>query len=595
MKSLNVLSQGRESKPAIAVRTCTYHRMEEDLNTDDSDGASYALYNGEELTNDTADASSSNSTFDHREKQKTSVEDSAQADHLSSAIYRMRNRLVFLRNFTQATGLNQAYNYNRTFLQKTPDICSFDIFETELYSTEKEQLMPNPWSYFLGEVETGLDNYHELGGINSPPSQVETSNDPVLVKASQIWDLFRPIIEKSSDRSISMFDVINFFSPENLSRYLPLFWDRWYPHCPIIHRPTFDIMTCPPLLLLSMALIGSLTSSDELGHQHVKLFLDMAEDLIFSHSIFSDSFVSNGEGFHSSEISILQATYFISVMQKWEGTRTSKLRIQRSRFTTFVAAIRAIGLSRATHGGVAITPDFGTDSWQEYIRKEEMIRTFTYAFLLDSAFVIFHNSVPRMVLQEMAVDLTCPEELFQASSVVEFISEAMSHPKMCETTPLLMTCIRHLCAETPDLEIIRYLNSASTLNMFTIATAIHGLIFHQKMSFTPMPLATGPLSIALSRWEIAWKSILERLAHSPTSTQLWTKGGFTQHADEFACLARIHLERANISSEKWNKLMQNLPKPLSQSTNDGIATFDQTNMDHVANLILAVELLNLNA
>lgn len=97
-------------------------------------------------------------------------------------------------------------------------------------------------------------------------------------------------------------------------------------------------------------------------------------------------------------------------------------------------------------------------------------RTFTYAFLLDSAFVIFHNSVPRMVLQEMAVDLTCPEELFQASSVVEFISAAKSNPKMSKPTPLLTTCIRHLCNENPDLEIIRYLNSASTLNMFTIAT-----------------------------------------------------------------------------------------------------------------------------
>ncbi|KAL1860967.1 hypothetical protein Plec18167_003750 [Paecilomyces lecythidis] len=442
--------------------------MEEDLNTDDSDGPPDAFGNREQLTNDTVDASSN--PFSEQRKQQTLAGDSTQVDNLNNAIYQMRNRLEFLRNFTQATGLNQAYNYKRPFLQMSPIGSGLDIYDAALYSTEKEHLMPNPWSYFLGEVETGLDNYHEIGGINSPPSQAETSNDPVLVKASQIWDLFRPAIEKSPDESLSMFNVINFFSPENLARYLPLFWDRWYPHCPIIHRPTFDITACPPLLLFSMALIGSFMSSDELDHQHAKVFLDMAEELIFSHPIFSDSFASSGEGFHSSDISILQATYFISVMQKWEGNRTSKLRIQRSRFTTFVAAIRAIGLSRGTHGGVTVASDFGLDRWREYIQKEEMIRTFTYAFLLDSAFVIFHNSVPRMVLQEMVVDLTCPEELFQASSVVEFISAAKSNPKMSKPTPLLTTCIRNLCKETPDLEIIRYLSSASTLNMFTIAT-----------------------------------------------------------------------------------------------------------------------------
>lgn len=98
-----------------------------------------------------------------------------------------------------------------------------------------------------------------------------------------------------------------------------------------------------------------------------------------------------------------------------------------------------------------------------------MDRTFNYVFLLDSAFVIFHNSVPRMVLQEMQLDLSCSEAWFQAPSHAEFVSAVHSEPGLYPSTISLVDAVRLLCADNPD-QAAEFLGGASKLNLFTIAT-----------------------------------------------------------------------------------------------------------------------------
>ena len=69
----------------------------------------------------------------------------------------------------------------------------------------------------------------------------------------------------------------------------------------------------------------------------------------------------------------------------------------------------------------------------------------------------------------MTIDLTCPEDMFQASSPEEFMISMKSHPP--QPAPVLLTdCVRNLCAESPNPAIITYLHNQSDLNLFTIAT-----------------------------------------------------------------------------------------------------------------------------
>lgn len=74
-----------------------------------------------------------------------------------------------------------------------------------------------------------------------------------------------------------------------------------------------------------------------------------------------------------------------------------------------------------------------------------------------------------MVLQEMTIDLTCPEAVFQASTPDEFIVAIKSHPARL-TPPLLTDCIRTLCADHPDPAILAHIHGESALNLFTFAT-----------------------------------------------------------------------------------------------------------------------------
>ncbi|KAL3430105.1 hypothetical protein BDV09DRAFT_202413 [Aspergillus tetrazonus] len=318
-------------------------------------------------------------------------------------------RFGFLANFTRANGLS-------SLPVKLKGGADGDGLQGATAS--------NPFDCYLDEFESCLW------------SDSDTARDPIkevllAEKARQTWDSLQRILDSPTARQsrVTASEWFEFFSPANATRYL-------------LHKATFDLNTCSHILLVTMCLIGACMSSQETDHQMAKRFLDVMEDLIFSNPLFLESptLGSRNENLLQTRenIQILQATCFICLLQKWEGSAQAKLRMQRHRFTAF------------------------------YTFKAEMIRTFNHVFLLDSAFVIFHNSVPRMVLQEMTIDLTCPEDVFQAVSPAEFTRVLKLHPAC--TVPLLTDCVRNLCAETPDPNVIAHLGHAGALNLFTIAT-----------------------------------------------------------------------------------------------------------------------------
>ncbi|CBF81921.1 hypothetical protein AN5431.2 [Aspergillus nidulans FGSC A4] len=376
-------------------------------------------------------------------------------------------RFGFLANFTRANGLNEAYSYRSQ--PETINLSSLPVKEKGGADGDGLQgaTASDPFDCYINEVESCLW------------SDTDTAQDPIeelllAEKARQTWDSLQRILDSPTAQQsrVTASEWFEFFSPANATRYLRFFWTRWYHHCPIVHKATFDINTCSHILLVAMCLIGACMSSQEIDHQMAKGFLDVMEDLIFSNPLFLESprLGSSNENLLQTRenIQILQATCFMCLLQKWEGSSQAKLRMQRHRFTAFVATTRAMGLSQARHPRIDLSSTVTFEAWNEYTLKAEMIRTFNHVFLLDSAFVIFHNSVPRMVLQEMTIDLTCPEDVFQAVSPAEFTRVLKLHPAC--TVPLLTDCVRNLCAETPDPDVIAHLGHAGALNLFTIAT-----------------------------------------------------------------------------------------------------------------------------
>lgn len=91
-------------------------------------------------------------------------------------------------------------------------------------------------------------------------SFVEYLDDPLFAQTKAIWDSFRVSRIRSSQNillSVEEADLsdercLHFFSPWNLKRFIGFFWNEWYPHCPIIHKPTFDLLCAPSILLVPM-------------------------------------------------------------------------------------------------------------------------------------------------------------------------------------------------------------------------------------------------------------------------------------------------------------------------------------------------------
>ena len=244
-------------------------------------------------------------------------------------------RLDFLINFTRATGLNEAYNYNGC--DKVFPLHNADATEASGDIRCYETSASNPFISYLDDLETAL-----YGGPNASTVQEEIMSEKMM----SLWNALQSQQDNSThgQSRILVHEWLSFFSPASLTRYLSLFWDRWHRHCPILHKATFELNDCCPLLLATMALLGACMS---LRDQHVaREMLDAVEELVFSNSLFSESSIlrlKNKDQFPSREqLQILQATCFMCLLQKWEGSSEAKLRIQRQRFTTFVAVQRPV-------------------------------------------------------------------------------------------------------------------------------------------------------------------------------------------------------------------------------------------------------------
>lgn len=252
-------------------------------------------------------------------------------------------RFDFLLNFTKASGLNEAFNYCQEHIPSSPNGENLNDAIPQRNSFD-DSPPPNPFNFYFEEVEPYIWTSSDLSlSTESCLNPADSSEYVTAERASYLLQNLQPILERPpfNHSGPSYEEVLSFFSPTNLRRYAVLFWERWYLHCPIVHKPTFDPRNCSILLLATMLLVGACLSPLESDVRGARRMLDVLEDLIFSHPLYSEkaSLGSKSDCTQESsdKIQILQATYLMCSLQKWEGNPTAKLRIQRHRFTAFVA------------------------------------------------------------------------------------------------------------------------------------------------------------------------------------------------------------------------------------------------------------------
>lgn len=243
----------------------------------------------------------------------------------------------FLLNFTRASGLRASFNYKRQRCLTTVSFDSDDLLEDESFTNANLSI-----------------NDRETVRV-SLVSFIEYLDDPLFAQTKSIWDSFRiSRIRSSQNTPLSREEAeasdercLHFFSPLNLRRLIRLFWDEWYPHCPIIHKPTFDILSAPSILLVPMAVMGACISPISQEIILGKEWLDFVEELVFSHSILSAEAIERDVS--ESDIlplSVLQAAYVTCILLNWEGNDTMKRRIRHHRFNAVVSVSKMRPITR---------------------------------------------------------------------------------------------------------------------------------------------------------------------------------------------------------------------------------------------------------
>ncbi|KAF3394654.1 hypothetical protein F1880_005444 [Penicillium rolfsii] len=367
----------------------------------------------------------------------------------------------------------------------------------------------------------------------------------------------------------------HFFSPPSILRYIEAFWVSWYPNCPIVQKPSFNPTQASPLLLASMAIIGSCVLSNKQDNQNAEIWFDTVEEMVFDDESlqeeYADARVNESANGKSKKLETLQAAYLVCLFQNWEGSEITQRRIRRRRYSTVVAVsqtlhhnhpnihltrikvARDLVLGSSIHQAFWLINDASKFDWQAYIQKEETIRTLIYVFLLDSAFVIFHNSPPRIFGQELEIHISCPEAAFQAGSADECFQYLKKWADEVPDHPSVSTTIETICR--PETETCLVENSLAP------------------------PTAFVNIERGMKNWKNAWDKM-----HVPSNLdddnvddppkEAWRRYGFMKSAWEYWLLCNVLLGSTRSDS----------------GDNSGVAKrtldkYDQTDMEQVRQLI----------
>lgn len=330
--------------------------------------------------------------------------------------------LPFLARFTSNTGLVSSFDCGtqeqREQVASALELESFNILQHTSTILSQPQLKFNSASPLL------CDNISDAG--NSDTLSHNWLSEPLSLKTHEILLLVEEVVTIKPRNSPVTLEwssslknaCLQFFSPTNLRKYLGFYWAIWHPNVNFVHRPTFDTVSAKPALLAAMALMGACVSPDMPDNEDARMWLNCVEEIVFIDDDFNSDLgypISSNISIHRPKLQALQAAYIVCLYQNWEGTDSSKSRIRRFRFANLVSTARDIGITTATHTNYAIIvrADF---AWKEFAAREELIRLFTWIFLLDTAFVIFNNLPPRMVFKEMNINMATPEACFQAET-----------------------------------------------------------------------------------------------------------------------------------------------------------------------------------
>ncbi|KAJ9635976.1 hypothetical protein H2199_008331 [Coniosporium tulheliwenetii] len=219
-----------------------------------------------------------------------------------------------------------------------------------------------------------------------------------------------------------------------MQTYISSYWAHFHAQVPILHRPTFNAATCPPLLLLALMALGASCLEKSYGLELTEAGSQLSKFIAWHlrWEIFMDA-----DFRPPAKLWVFQALLLLEIFEKLYSTRPLHERAHIHHATTLTLMRRGSSLigrssldsppvkdSKASsvsgntavnHSGIN-TPD---EWWNRWITNEATRRAAFAAFVMDSIHATMFGHSAVMVAHEMRLPLPCDEVLWSATSSAE--------------------------------------------------------------------------------------------------------------------------------------------------------------------------------
>lgn len=157
------------------------------------------------------------------------------------------------------------------------------------------------------------------------------------------------------------------FSAANLTDHVAAFFNFVHPHFPIIHRPTFDIASVSPPLLLAISLNGSVHCIPKDDALAARNFSALAEEYVFG---LLQELVMHGAPLEGEDwIQVMQAALMMHALRININNEHIRCSYRIKRHPTIITCARILGLIGAKHADFAEFPD-----WDRFVAMETRVR-----------------------------------------------------------------------------------------------------------------------------------------------------------------------------------------------------------------------------
>ncbi|KAI9648175.1 hypothetical protein NHQ30_002807 [Ciborinia camelliae] len=408
---------------------------------------------------------------------------------------------------------------------------------------DSSPLMPNSSLLnFPGELEDLmqghtlpiLDEYLWSSEVNTPPINPSLLYSPQL--EARLQELISKLItaqHKLSERydgdvpsfSEEMRNVL--FTVPNLIDFTRLFFDYWYPNCPIIHQPTYNLETVSLPLLFVIFLIGAAYSSPRDTASLAVACGALCEEFVFEDDELKSLLHTEQCGENSANLQIVQAAFLVSVLRNWQNGPLARKRMRNRRYCDVVASARILGFTSSKN--LYATGIWPFD-WVGYVEAEARVRIMTLIYLVDCHYTIFNSYPPRLMVSEMVGDMPSSDEAFAATDAL--VCEGYLLGTNEKPRASLATSVGWLMGN--EWNPIHH-HGLSTLNLFTFLNSLNATIFLLK-SNSIWIYNSDRIVQALDRWKILWDNHLKQVGPD------FTRSGFFKNSLEFWQLTKLVLK-----------------------------------------------------